>query len=295
MSVHDEMRRQRFAFAEGDLDFALGDGGRGHVHDELRACWHRRAASNGIRGKSPFVAAVRRHEHAAPMRVGEGEADQSGFGCHLHEFAHTSQMPGAFQRNDACAIPLRLGNAEIHGVPADDLAETEIAIQREDARLLAHHGEAAYWLDQAAAAVAERLRDLERPMPRSEIVERAERLAALADDLVEETEFDFLFDEERRLFSIGFNVAEGRLDASYYDTLASEARLASFLAIATGKIGHEHWFRLGRSLTPAGGARALLSWSASMFEYLMPLLVMRTYPGTLLHETYGAVVQRQIQ
>jgi len=155
--------------------------------------------------------------------------------------------------------------------------------------------EAGYWLDQAAAAVAERLDDLERPAARAELVERAERLAALADDLVEETEFGFLFDTERQLFSIGFNMVDGRLDASYYDTLASEARLASFLAIATGKISHEHWFKLGRSLTPSGASRALLSWSASMFEYLMPLLVMRTYPGTLLHETYGTVVQRQIQ
>ena len=156
-------------------------------------------------------------------------------------------------------------------------------------------GDAGYWLDQAAAAVADRMRDLEHPIPRAEIVERAERLASLADDLVEETEFDFLFDKERQLFSIGFNVSEGRLDASYYDTLASEARLASFLAIATGKIDQAHWFKLGRSLTPSGRSRALLSWSASMFEYLMPLLVMRTYPGTLLHETYEAIVRRQLQ
>jgi cyclic beta-1,2-glucan synthetase len=155
--------------------------------------------------------------------------------------------------------------------------------------------DAGYWLEQAASALAARMQDLETPVPRAELVERAERLASLADDLVEETEFDFLFDDERQLFSIGFNVTEGRLDASYYDTLASEARLASFLAIATGKIAHDHWFKLGRSLTPSGGSRALLSWSASMFEYLMPLLVMRTYPGTLLHETYDAVVQRQIQ
>jgi cyclic beta-1,2-glucan synthetase len=155
--------------------------------------------------------------------------------------------------------------------------------------------EAVYWLDQAAATVAERMRDLDAPIDRLDLMERTERLASLADDLVEETEFDFLFDQERQLFSIGFNVTEGRLDASYYDTLASEARLASFLAIATGAIGPDHWFRLGRSLTPSGGSRALLSWSASMFEYLMPLLVMRTYPGTLLHETYGAVVQRQMQ
>jgi cyclic beta-1,2-glucan synthetase len=152
-----------------------------------------------------------------------------------------------------------------------------------------------YWLDQAAAAAEERLADLERPMPRAEVIERAERLAALADDLVEETEFDFLFDRERQLFSIGFNVTDGRLDASYYDALASEARLASFLAIASGKVAHDHWFKLGRSLTSSGGSRALLSWSASMFEYLMPVLVMRTYPGTLLHETYAAIVERQIQ
>ena len=155
--------------------------------------------------------------------------------------------------------------------------------------------EAGYWLDQAAAAVSERIRELEHPPHRSDLVERAERLAALADDLVEETEFEFLFDRERQLFSIGFNVTDGRLDASYYDTLASEARLASFLAIATGAIAPEHWFKLSRSLTPSGTSRALLSWSASMFEYLMPLLVMRTYPGTLLHETYEAIVQRQIQ
>ncbi len=128
-----------------------------------------------------------------------------------------------------------------------------------------------------------------------DLIERAERLAALADDLVEETEFEFLFNRERQLFAIGFNVAEGRLDPSHYDTLASEARLASFVGIATGRIPHEHWFKLGRSLTPTGTSRALLSWSASMFEYLMPLLVMRAYPNTLLDETYEAVVSRQMK
>ncbi|HEY7059020.1 MAG TPA: glucoamylase family protein, partial [Vicinamibacterales bacterium] len=127
-----------------------------------------------------------------------------------------------------------------------------------------------------------------------DVVERAERLAGLADDLLEEVEFGFLFDSERQLFSIGYSVADGRLDGSYYDMLASEARLASFVAIATHKISHEHWFRLARALTPSGTSRALLSWSASMFEYLMPLLVMRNYPGTLLDETYEAVIERQI-
>ncbi|MQA29217.1 MAG: hypothetical protein GEU82_05165 [Luteitalea sp.] len=129
----------------------------------------------------------------------------------------------------------------------------------------------------------------------ADLIDRAVRLGELADDLVVETEFAFLFDPVRRLFSIGFNVADGRLDSSYYDTLASEARLASFVAIATGQISHEHWFKLGRSLTPAGNLRALLSWSASMFEYFMPLLVMESHPGTLLDETYAAVLKRQVQ
>jgi cyclic beta-1,2-glucan synthetase len=128
-----------------------------------------------------------------------------------------------------------------------------------------------------------------------ELVDRALRLAERAEELAGDMDFTFLFDRQRQLFSIGFSVTDGRLDASYYDTLASEARLASFVAIASGQIAHEHWFKLGRSLTSSGTARALLSWSASMFEYFMPLLVMRVYPGTLLDETYRAVLQRQRQ
>ncbi len=110
----------------------------------------------------------------------------------------------------------------------------------------------------------------------------------------EHTDFAMLFDPHRQLFSIGYNLNEGRLDPSYYDLLASECRLASFLAIAKGDIGQEHWFRLGRSLTKVHKGRALVSWSASMFEYLMPLLVMRDWPETLLSETYDTVVAAQI-
>ena len=155
-------------------------------------------------------------------------------------------------------------------------------------------GEAGLWLERLAGAVALWRAELTMSEDdRVQLAERAERLAGLADDLVEEMEFSFLVDRNRGLFSIGYNVADGRLDASFYDALASEARLASFVAIATGQIAHDHWFKLGRSLTPAGGARALISWSASMFEYFMPLLVMRNYPGTLLDETYRAVIDRQ--
>ena len=152
------------------------------------------------------------------------------------------------------------------------------------------------WLERLSIGLAQRRTDLARSAEETaELMERASRLAGLADDLVEEMEFRFLFDEQRRLFSIGYNVTDGRLDGSFYDALASEARQASFVAIATGQIPHEHWFKLGRSLTPSGSARALLSWSASMFEYFMPLLVMRVYRGTLLDETYRAVIDWQVR
>ena len=108
-------------------------------------------------------------------------------------------------------------------------------------------------------------------------------------------EYDFLYDKERHLLAIGYNVNERRRDASYYDLLASEARLCSFVAIAQGQLPQENWFALGRLLTTAGGGPVLLSWSGSMFEYLMPLLVMPTYEHSLLDQTYKAAVARQIE
>jgi len=108
-------------------------------------------------------------------------------------------------------------------------------------------------------------------------------------------EYDFLFDKANHLLAIGYNVGERRRDASYYDLLASEARLSNFLAIAQGQLPQESWFALGRLLTTAGGGPILLSWSGSMFEYLMPLLVMPTYENTLLDETCKAAVKRQIE
>jgi len=108
-------------------------------------------------------------------------------------------------------------------------------------------------------------------------------------------EYDFLFDKRCHLLAIGYNVGERRRDSSYYDLLASEARLCSFVAIAQGQLQQEHWFALGRLLTTAGGGPVLISWSGSMFEYLMPLLVMPTYDNTLLDQTYKAAVERQIE
>lgn len=120
-----------------------------------------------------------------------------------------------------------------------------------------------------------------------------ERLAALANEMAQ-GEYEFLYDKKRRLLAIGYNLAERRLDASYYDLLASEARLCNFLAIAQGQLPQESWFALGRLLTTAGGEPVLFSWSGSMFEYLMPLLVMPNYENTLLDQTCKAAVKRQI-
>ena len=112
---------------------------------------------------------------------------------------------------------------------------------------------------------------------------------------LEEMDFRFLFDPERKLFSIGYRAADGRLDPGYYDLLASEARLASFLAIARGDVPASHWYRLGRALTPVGKGSALISWSGSMFEYLMPDLVLDVPGGSLLDQTSRLVVARQIR
>ena len=159
---------------------------------------------------------------------------------------------------------------------------------------------AAWWLDSAAGMVSERQRELaafsKSPASvRASRDEIATRLLLAVDQFVDGTELDFLFDNERHLFAIGYNVTEGRRDSTYYDALASEARLVSFIAIAMRRVSQEHWFKLGRVLTPVGRHRALVSWSASMFEYLMPVLVMRSYPRTLLHETYEAVVDRHME
>ncbi len=119
------------------------------------------------------------------------------------------------------------------------------------------------------------------------LVERSNQLAAM--------DFEFLYDASRDLLAIGYDVDERRRDPSCYDLLASEARLASFLLIAQGQVPQKHWFALGRLLTSHGGDVSLISWSGSMFEYLMPRLMLPGYPNTLLDQTCKAAVSRQIE
>ena len=120
-----------------------------------------------------------------------------------------------------------------------------------------------------------------------DLAERCDKMARM--------DFTLLYDPARELFSIGYNVSQHRLDTSCYDLLASEARLASYVAIALGQVEQNHWFRLGRSLTATSGTPTLISWSGSMFEYLMPLLVMPSFENTLLDYSCKSAVARQIE
>jgi cyclic beta-1,2-glucan synthetase len=127
------------------------------------------------------------------------------------------------------------------------------------------------------------------------LIRRLAVIAQTAEQMVRAMDFTFLFDPTRKLLSIGYRAAENSLDPNCYDLLASEARLASFIAIAKGDVPASHWFHLGRALTPLGNGSALISWSGSIFEYLMPALVMRFPAGSLLSRTYELIVRRQIQ
>jgi len=122
---------------------------------------------------------------------------------------------------------------------------------------------------------------------------RYEALLQRIENLWEAVTFLPLYDKKKKLFSIGYNVQEEKLTASFYDLLASEARQASYIAIARGEIPSSHWSRLGRSLTVVDRYKGLVSWTGTMFEYLMPLLIMKRYRNTLLDETYSLVIKSQ--
>ncbi|HSS96692.1 MAG TPA: glucoamylase family protein, partial [Terriglobales bacterium] len=121
-----------------------------------------------------------------------------------------------------------------------------------------------------------------------------EQINQQIDDLIEGMDFTFLFDTDRKVFHIGYNMDSDRLDNSYYDLMASEARITSLLAIAWDKVPQEHWLHLSRPMGLVSGMNTLLSWSGTMFEYLMPRLLMRDYPNTLLSQSYQSVINAQI-
>jgi len=187
-------------------------------------------------------------------------------------------------------IAARLEVLAPQGATMVDIARTLASERGDDAS-----AEMLFWAEATLGAIESHRRDLAQGADAARSLEQ--RLATLettARTLAGAMDFGFLLDPERKLLSIGYRVAEGTLDPSCYDLLASEARLASFMAIAKGDVPPRHWFRLGRAVTPIGRGAALISWSGSMFEYLMPSLVMRAPAGSLLEETSRLVVRRQM-
>ncbi|SMO63466.1 GH36-type glycosyl hydrolase domain-containing protein [Fodinibius sediminis] len=132
--------------------------------------------------------------------------------------------------------------------------------------------------------------EVDQQLPSGDWIHRAVELAGWCNQMVEETDFSMLYFDDRDLFSIGYNLDRASLDSSTYDQLATEARLASYIAIAKGDVPPKHWFRLSRRLTSIDRNEILLSWGGTMFEYLMPVLFMTQTEETLLSNTYENVV-----
>ena len=184
--------------------------------------------------------------------------------------------PAAFRKQLALASHL----GDLSGSYALGLAELELLPE----------GPLAYgWLKAMAMTLRRAGQQAEA------LTERLERMAVQLDALFHEMDFRFLYDTKCHMFALGYRVMEGALDLSYYDLLASEARLSSFVAIAKRDVPSTHWFHLGRRVTRAAHGTVLLSWSGSMFEYLMPSLVTFTPRYSLLDQTCRLVVKRQIE
>lgn len=122
---------------------------------------------------------------------------------------------------------------------------------------------------------------------------KAQELSVRFQKFVEDTDFSVVFDKKRQLFSIGYDIEKDCINNSYYDLMASEARCASYVAIAKGDVGQKHWFKLNRSMTLMGSRKGLVSWSGTMFEYFMPMLIMKNFNGSSMDETYAAVIDGQ--
>jgi cyclic beta-1,2-glucan synthetase len=191
---------------------------------------------------------------------------------------------------DDAGLAVRLASLAAQAETMADIAAA-LAIERGDNATT----DMLFWIAAVGRSIESHRRDLD-PSPHAAVA-LATRLAALettARTIALDMGYGFLLDPTRKLLSIGYRVQEAALDPSCYDLLASEARLSSFIAIAKGDVPARHWFHLGRAVTPIAHRAALISWSGSMFEYLMPSLVMRAPAGSLLEQTSRLIVRRQI-
>lgn len=157
----------------------------------------------------------------------------------------------------------------------------------------ASSGEAAWWGEELVARIVQTRSWLAADDLKAELGTALSEMADIADSLVGDMDFGFLYNRRKKVLSVGYDVAADRLEPSTYDLLASEARIASFVAIAKGDIPQNSWFHLGRKHTVAGGDTVLVSWTGTMFEYLMPAIWMRNHRDTLIHKSMHAAVRVQ--
>jgi cyclic beta-1,2-glucan synthetase len=233
----------------------------------------------------------------APYRA--GLADTAGIAAEeMTRLSGADTLPPGLQDAGAAlaVITARLAqptlgdrSTDLAGLAEDTSAAASMATALTTDPLKA--GDLAFWITALHRSVESHIRDQVEP---TDLVSRLLAIEQAARGMALDMEFGFLRNTERKLLSIGFLADEGALDTNCYDLLASEARLACFVAIAKGDIPAREWFRLGRAVTPMAGGAVLVSWSGSMFEYLMPSLVMRAPDGSLLEDTSQLVVHRQI-
>ncbi len=256
---------------------------------ESLAARHARRASELTHALAHFDETLRRRLHAEPLTFG-------AWGAALDELEKSARAIVTAMVDDVpTAAPVDAVDA-----PEDECSHWALALAE---HCLAGVEEMSLFASaaQASASGAPSLRALATASGDTPARDAARARLQMIDDLaaragaLAEMEIDFLYDDSRHLMAIGYNVDDRRADAGFYDLLASEARLGVFVAIAQGQIGQESWFALGRLLTSAGGEAVLLSWSGSMFEYLMPMLLMPNYENTLLDRTCHGAVQRQIE
>ena len=210
--------------------------------------------------------------------------------CQLWEVQAVLPDPRGVQDARSLAIQALAATPEPQLLAVLGQAADDPALADQAATLAEAHSGAQSDLTFWARAIAASHASLRAEPPTTE---RLRAVGQLARELAMDMEFGFLLQPEKQLLSIGFSVSANTLDANCYDLLASEARLASLFAIAKGDVATRHWFRLGRSSTPIGAGQALISWSGSMFEYLMPSLVMRAPAGSVLEQTNRRIVAQQ--
>ena len=263
----------------------------GHLVALANACteWSRKPAAN-----LAYLAGI---EDVAGILSEELDGLASGTRQIRKETAHVAAQLVGF----SASIARARAAPELMAVRLIELAVQASAIHESVRRLApacepSQGAEILYWAGELAQTVENQFKDASLDAAAlAALGIRLENISAAARGLALGTEFAFLLNQQRGLMAIGYRVSDAVLDENCYDMLASEAALASFFAIAKGDLRARHWFRLSRPVTALNGGAALVSWSGSMFEYLMPALVLRTPTGSLLDRTARLVVRRQIE